>query len=114
MVPAYRKLIAFFEGQLSRSTTDDGVWKLPDGDAYYAYRLRSETTTRMTPQEVHDLGLSEVARIEAEMTAILAAQAQLRPGRHRPRPSRGWPRTRASSTRTPTRAARPRSPTTPG
>ncbi len=80
VVPAYRKLIAFFEDQLSRSTTDDGVWKLPDGDAYYAYRLRRETTTRMTPQEVHDLGLSEVARIEAEMTAILAAQAQLQPG----------------------------------
>ena len=80
VVPAYRKLIAFLEGQLSRSTTDDGVWKLPDGDAYYAYRLRSETTTRMTPQEVHDLGLSEVSRIEAEMTAILVAQAQLPPG----------------------------------
>ncbi|HST12251.1 MAG TPA: DUF885 domain-containing protein, partial [Terriglobales bacterium] len=80
VVPAYRKLIAFFEGLLTRSTTDDGVWKLPDGDAYYAYRLRSATTTRMTPQEVHDLGLLEVARIEAEMTAILAAQAQLRPG----------------------------------
>ena len=80
VVPAYHKLIAFFESQLTRSTTDDGVWKLPDGDAYYAYRLRSETTTRMTPQEVHDLGLSEVARIDAEMMAILATQAQLRAG----------------------------------
>ena len=80
VLPAYRKLIAFFEGLLTRSTTDDGVWKLPDGDAYYAYRLRSATTTRMTPQEVHDLGLVEVARIETEMTAILAAQAQLRSG----------------------------------
>ena len=68
VVPAYRKLIAFFEGQRSRSSTDDGVWKLPDGDAYYAYRLRSETTTTMTPQAVHDLGLAEVARIEEEMT----------------------------------------------
>jgi uncharacterized protein (DUF885 family) len=80
VVPAYRKLITFFEGQLTRSTADDGVWKLPDGEAYYAYRLRSETTTRMTPQEVHDLGLSEVARIEGEMTAILTAQEQLQPG----------------------------------
>ena len=79
VLPAYRKLIGFFEGQLPRATTDDGVWKLPDGDAYYAYRLRTETTTRMTPQQVHDLGLSEVARIEAEMTAILTAQAQLLP-----------------------------------
>ena len=80
VLPAYRKLIGFFEGQLQRATGDDGVWKLPDGDAYYAYRLRTETTTRMTPQQVHDLGLAEVARIEAEMTAILTAQAQLQPG----------------------------------
>ena len=80
MVPAYRKLIAFFEGQLSRSTTDDGVWKLPDGDAYYAYRLRSQTTTRMTPQEVHDLGLSEVARIEAEMSGDSRRAGAAAPG----------------------------------
>lgn len=80
VVPAYRKLIAFFAAQLSRATTDDGVWKLPDGDAYYAYLLRRETTTRMTPQQVHDLGLSEVARIDLEMKAILIAQAQLQPG----------------------------------
>jgi uncharacterized protein (DUF885 family) len=80
VLPAYRKLIAFFERQLPRSTTDDGAWKLPDGDAYYAYRLRSETTTKMTPQQVHDLGLSEVARIAQEMTAILTAQGRLQPG----------------------------------
>ena len=80
VLPAYRKLIGFFEAQLPRPTTDDGVWKLPDGDAYYAYRLRSQTTTRMTPQEVHDLGLSEVARVEAEMKSILTVQSQLQPG----------------------------------
>jgi len=80
VVPAYRRLISFFEGQLSRSTRDDGVWKLPDGDAYYAYRLRSQTTTNMTPQAVHDLGLSEVARIEEAMKRILLAQGELRPG----------------------------------
>ena len=80
VVPAYRKLIAFFEGQLGRAGSDDGAWKLPDGDAYYAWRLRNETTTRMTPQQVHDLGLAEVARIEAEMAAILSAQGQLQGG----------------------------------
>ena len=80
VLPAYRKLITFFEAQLPRATSDDGVWKLPDGDAYYAYRLRSETTTRMKPQEVHDLGLAEVARIEAEMLAILTAQGELHSG----------------------------------
>ena len=78
--PAYRKLVVFFEAQLARATTDDGAWKLPDGEAYYAWRLRSETSTRMTPQQVHDLGLAEVARIENEMTAILRAQSQLLDG----------------------------------
>lgn len=77
--PAYRRLIAFFEQQLPRATTDDGVWKLPDGDAYYRHLLREQTSTRMTPQQVHDLGLAEVARIEAAMKAILVAQAELRP-----------------------------------
>jgi len=78
--PAYRKLIAFFEAQLPKATDDDGVWKLPDGDAYYAYRIREETTTNMTPEQVHALGLAEVARIEADMTRILSAQGQLQPG----------------------------------
>lgn len=78
--PAYGELIAFFEAQLPRATTDDGVWKLPEGEAYYAWRLRSQTTTHMTPAQVHALGLAEVARIEAEMSAILAAQGQLRAG----------------------------------
>jgi uncharacterized protein (DUF885 family) len=77
VLPAYRKLITFFEGQLTRASTDDGVWKLPDGDAYYAWQLRNQTTTSMTPQQVHDLGLAEVARIGSEMTAILRAQGQL-------------------------------------
>jgi len=80
VIPAYQRLIRFHEAQLSRSTTDDGVWKLPDGDAYYAYRLRTATTTRMTPQQVHDLGLAEVARIEGEMKSRLTTQNELPPG----------------------------------
>ena len=80
VLPAYRKLITFLTGQRERAGEDDGVWKLPDGDAYYAWRLRHETTTRLTPQQVHELGLSEVARISKEMTAILGAQGQLQPG----------------------------------
>ncbi|MFT3953204.1 MAG: DUF885 domain-containing protein [Piscinibacter sp.] len=78
--PAYGRLIAFFEEQLPQATGDDGVWKLPDGDAYYAWRLRSETTTELTPQQVHQIGLTEVARLEAEMATILAAQSELREG----------------------------------
>jgi uncharacterized protein (DUF885 family) len=71
--PAYQKLIDYFNGILPKTTTDDGVWKMPDGDAYYAYALRKNTTTPLEPEEVHDLGLREVTRIETEMRAILDA-----------------------------------------
>src|SRR3984893_15829013 len=69
--PAYQKLIAYFQEVLPKTTTDDGVWKLPDGDAFYAYALHSNTTTSMKPNDVHDLGLREVARIESKMRALL-------------------------------------------
>ena len=71
--PAYQNLIDYFRELLPKTTTDDGVWKLPDGDNYYAYRLRENTTTKLKPDEVHELGLQEVARIEGEMRAILDA-----------------------------------------
>lgn len=80
VLPAYGRMIAFLEGQRGRATDDDGVWKLPDGDAYYAYKLRTETSSRLSPGEVHALGVAEVARIEAEMRAILQAQGQWRDG----------------------------------
>jgi uncharacterized protein (DUF885 family) len=71
--PAYHKLIDYFNALLPKTTTDDGVWKLPDGDAFYAYALRKSTTTTLKPEEVHDLGLREVTRIEGEMRALLDA-----------------------------------------
>lgn len=70
---AYRRLIDYFNNLLSQTTTDDGVWKLPDGAAYYAYALRKSTTTTLNPDEVHELGITEVARIEGEMRALLDA-----------------------------------------
>jgi uncharacterized protein (DUF885 family) len=72
--PAYQKLIAYFHALLPKTTTDDGVWKLPDGEAFYTFMLRENTTTTLKPDEIHQLGLGEVARIEAEMRAILDAQ----------------------------------------
>ena len=72
--PAYRELIAYFEQLGEKATTNHGVWKLPDGDAYYAHQLRNYTTTKMTPDEIHQLGIVDVARIEAEMDAILTAE----------------------------------------
>jgi uncharacterized protein (DUF885 family) len=71
--PSYQKLIDYFKGIEPKTTTDDGVWKLPDGDAFYAYALHENTTTTMKPNDVHDLGLREIARIEAEMRGILDA-----------------------------------------
>ncbi len=70
MKPAYDSLISMFETQMAEATDEDGAWKLPDGDQYYALQLEAMTTTNMSPTEIHDLGLSEVARIHAEMTEI--------------------------------------------
>jgi len=71
--PAYGKLIDYFNSILPKTTTDDGVWKLPDGAAFYAYALRKSTTTTLNADEVHQLGLGEVTRIEGEMRTILDA-----------------------------------------
>lgn len=69
--PAYSQLIAFLQDQKSRATMDDGVWKFPNGDTYYAHCLKYHTTTSDSPEKVHALGLSEVARIQAEMRVVL-------------------------------------------
>jgi uncharacterized protein (DUF885 family) len=74
VVPAYGRLIQQCEGLLRKTRGNHGVWSLPDGEAYYAWLVRRHTTTTRTPQEVHDLGLAEVARIGAEMQAILARE----------------------------------------
>jgi uncharacterized protein (DUF885 family) len=69
--PAYEELIAW--ASADRANSDEvatGVWKLPDGPAYYADRLAASTTTPMTADEIHELGLAEVDRIHAEMVAI--------------------------------------------
>jgi len=68
--PAYDKLIALFEAQEKAATDDDGVWKLPEGRDYYNFMLRTHTTTTLTADEVHELGLREVARIHAGMMEI--------------------------------------------
>lgn len=68
--PAYDRLIAALTAQQARAGTDDGVWRLPNGAEYYAYCLNRATTTNMNGDQIHDLGLSEVARIHAEMEAI--------------------------------------------
>ena len=69
--PAYEQLITEMTAQEKVAGTDDGVWRFKDGAAYYAERLGNYTTTAMTPDQVHDLGLAQVARIHGEMRGIM-------------------------------------------
>lgn len=69
--PAYGRVKATFERLKPQATDDDGVWKLPDGDAFYADAVRQFTTTEMKPGDIHAVGLAEVARLEGEMDAVL-------------------------------------------
>ena len=69
VAPAYEKLAAYLEKTYMPATrTDAGVWSLPEGKAYYEACIRLHTTTNKSAAEVHALGLSEVARIEHDMT----------------------------------------------
>jgi uncharacterized protein (DUF885 family) len=68
--PAYEKLIVFLEAQSKRANDDAGVWKFPDGADFYRSALRRTTTTNLTADQIHEIGLKEVARIHGEMTKI--------------------------------------------
>ena len=70
--PAYTRLLAEMKRQQPGAPTADGVWRLPDGKAYYDALLANYTTTDMTAAQIHDLGLAEVARIHGEMKTIMA------------------------------------------
>ncbi len=69
--PAYEKLIAYWNELEKKATKDDGAWKLPDGDAFYDAALKQTTTTSLTADEIHQLGLKEVDRIHSEMREIM-------------------------------------------
>lgn len=71
-VPAYQRLAAEMERQQEIAPTDDGIWRFPDGDKYYAALLANYTTTDLTADEIHEIGLRETARIHNEMRAIMA------------------------------------------
>ena len=69
--PAYEALISFMEADIKNTTEiAQGASYLANGEAYYARQLASITTTAITPSEVHELGLSEVARLRAEMETL--------------------------------------------
>src|SRR5690606_15792815 len=67
--PAYEQVLADWEDLEQVATDDDGVWKLKDGAAYYRFRLEGATTTSLTADEIHRIGLDEVARVPADMRA---------------------------------------------
>lgn len=69
--PAYDRVIETLESHAARTPVTGGVWQLPDGDAFYRFLVQQYTTTDMSPQQVHDLGLREVARTHREMAAIM-------------------------------------------
>ncbi len=71
VLPSYDRFGRFLKAQyIPRARTEPGAWALPDGDAYYAFRVRQSTTTTKTPDEIHKIGLAEVERDEAEMLSI--------------------------------------------
>jgi uncharacterized protein (DUF885 family) len=70
--PAYEELIAWAESEVPLTNEiETGVWKLPDGKEYYEERLAFHTTTDLTADEIHELGLAEVARIQGEMRRVM-------------------------------------------
>jgi uncharacterized protein (DUF885 family) len=71
ILPAYQRIRALLAEQLPKPNDDAGVWRLPRGEAYYATQLATYTNTRLTADEIHAIGLREVARIEGEMDTIL-------------------------------------------
>jgi len=67
VLPGYQAVDTYLSELEAVATYDEGVWKLPDGLAYYDYLLRHYTTTSLTAEEIHQLGLSELVRIQGEM-----------------------------------------------
>jgi len=68
--PAWTEAIAELNRQLPQANDDAGLWRFPNGADIYRRQLRAFTTTDLTPEQIHEIGLSEVARIEAEMDGL--------------------------------------------
>ena len=73
VIPSFQKLKKYFVDEYLPAAFDQvGIWQMPQGLDYYAHLTRRHTTTALTPQQIHEKGLSEVARIRGEMQAILS------------------------------------------
>ena len=72
--PAFDRHIAAIKALRAKATHEAGVWRLPDGDAYYAAAVKSSTTTDLSPEDVHRLGTEQVAEITGRLDVMLKAQ----------------------------------------
>jgi uncharacterized protein (DUF885 family) len=78
VMPAYQRQIEALRAVRPRAVHDAGIWRLPQGAEMYASALRSRTTTTMSPDEIHDMGVELIAQLNGEMDAILRAQGMRR------------------------------------
>ncbi len=72
VIPAYKNLDGYLRELIQAAPTQDGVWQFPNGDDYYEYILKHHTTTDLSAEQIHQLGLAEVERIQNEMGVIFA------------------------------------------
>lgn len=70
----YQQLAAAVRAQLPKARTESGIWAQPGGDKFYAYSVKQLGDTDLSPEQIHQIGLDEVARISQEMDSILQAQ----------------------------------------
>jgi len=72
VLPAYVKFSAFVRDEYApKGRTEPGVWSLPDGPERYAFRVKESTTTNLTPEEIHQIGLAQVKEIEGRMLQVV-------------------------------------------
>lgn len=71
VLPAYVKFTSFVRDEyVPKGRAEPGVWSLPNGAEYYAFRVKDSTTTNLTPEEIHQIGLAQVKEIEARMLQV--------------------------------------------
>jgi uncharacterized protein (DUF885 family) len=72
VTPAYVKFTAFVRDEYApKGRTEPGAWSLPDGDSWYAFRVKESTTTNLSPEAIHQLGLEQVKEIEGRMVEVV-------------------------------------------
>ncbi len=71
VAPALERQMAELQRQRSRASDAPGLWARPDGDAFYRWALKADTTTTMTPDEIHQMGLDQLAELHGQMDPIL-------------------------------------------